>query len=566
MPNSFTAFTYSDNSTSTSTDTVLTSSSYNTSKTLTNVEIGTGVTTLGDFCFQHTSGLTSIVIPDSITNIGSFCFSSSGLQSITIPSTVTTLGIRCFQYCYGLTNATVMSTMVSDYCFYVCNALTSVILSSSVRSVGFYSFFNCAKLKNIYLSDSIVNIGFGCFMNSGLTSISIPSLVTNIGMYAFSCFTLTSVSFNNQQNIATYGTNSFENCYQLANVTYYLASSRDSLTTTSQNFQTSFPNNGRPGFFVYNPSTNNNAPAISLTIPSKNYGDQPFTITAVSPSSSAFTYTSSNESVATISGNVVTIMGAGASVITASQIANNDFGSGMVQTTFIIKQAPSISNFSMPIKSYVDSPFTITPPTSNSSGTFSYISSNPSVATISGNEVTIVGIGSSVITATQAESTYFFSGTIEATFEVISIITPSLSAFSIPPKLYGEIPFEITPPVSNSPGAFTYNSANEAVATISGNILTIAGVGSSVVTATQAATPGFTSASIDATFVSTKSSPTNPVIIDNGYKLEYFLTTNAEYGRLQNDIAIASSILTSHSSKILFSKETPARVVYASPV
>jgi hypothetical protein len=69
-------------------------------------------------------------------------------------------------------------------------------------------------------------------------------------------------------------------------------------------------------------------------------------------------------------------------------------------------------------KAFGDEPFVITPPTSNSNGTFSYESSNQSVATISGNTVTIVGAGSTTITATQAATDNYSSGSISATFVV----------------------------------------------------------------------------------------------------------------------------------------------------
>ena len=71
---------------------------------------------------------------------------------------------------------------------------------------------------------------------------------------------------------------------------------------------------------------------------------------------------------------------------------------------------PVIGNFIVPAKNLGDLPFSLTAPTSDSPGAFSYTSSNLSVATISGNTVTIVGAGTSTITATQAASGSFLSG------------------------------------------------------------------------------------------------------------------------------------------------------------
>ncbi|MBC7845632.1 MAG: right-handed parallel beta-helix repeat-containing protein [Flavobacterium sp.] len=82
--------------------------------------------------------------------------------------------------------------------------------------------------------------------------------------------------------------------------------------------------------------------------------------------------------------------------------------------------APKISGFSVPVKIVGDAPFALTAPTSNSSGAFTYTSSNTAVATIVGNVVTIVGAGTSVIKATQAASGSFSTGEISADFVVLS--------------------------------------------------------------------------------------------------------------------------------------------------
>ena len=85
------------------------------------------------------------------------------------------------------------------------------------------------------------------------------------------------------------------------------------------------------------------------------------------------------------------------------------------QTNF---QCPTITNFSIPTKTFGGSPFTIPLPTSNSSGGFVYSSSNLSVATIYENIITIVGAGTSNILATQLATSNYTLGTIETTFQV----------------------------------------------------------------------------------------------------------------------------------------------------
>jgi len=86
---------------------------------------------------------------------------------------------------------------------------------------------------------------------------------------------------------------------------------------------------------------------------------------------------------------------------------------------------PTISGFTEPAKNVGDAPFALTAPTSNSSGTFTYTSSNSAVATIVGNMVTIVGVGTSVIKATQAANGNYTSGEIAANLVVTNGIPPT---------------------------------------------------------------------------------------------------------------------------------------------
>jgi hypothetical protein len=79
---------------------------------------------------------------------------------------------------------------------------------------------------------------------------------------------------------------------------------------------------------------------------------------------------------------------------------------------------PTLGPFTAEAKTYGDADFALTAPTSNSSGAFTYGSSNPDVATIAGNTVTITGAGTSTITATQAATANYSAGTATALFTV----------------------------------------------------------------------------------------------------------------------------------------------------
>jgi hypothetical protein len=95
---SYNSFFTDDRNSSSSSDTAYLNS-------IQKVEIGTGITGIGDFAFRYCTSLTSITIPNTVTSIGSYVFYyCTALTSIAIPDTVTSIGSYAFYYCYSLSS------------------------------------------------------------------------------------------------------------------------------------------------------------------------------------------------------------------------------------------------------------------------------------------------------------------------------------------------------------------------------------------------------------------------------------------------------------------------------
>ena len=106
--------------------------------------------------------------------------------------------------------------------------------------------------------------------------------------------------------------------------------------------------------------------------------------------------------------------------------------------------------FAVPAKTFGDASFNITAPVTDSSGAFTYTSSNTAVATVTaGGTVTIVSAGTTIITATQAASGRFSSDSITASL-VVNKFVSTLGALTIPAKLAGDAPFTLTAPTSTT--------------------------------------------------------------------------------------------------------------------
>lgn len=87
-----------------------------------------------------------------------------------------------------------------DYgAFQGCSAMTSVTIPSSVTNIG-GAFVRCSGLTNVIIPSSVISIGNWAFQGcSALTSVTIPSTVTSIGNWAFSyCANLTDITVDAQ--------------------------------------------------------------------------------------------------------------------------------------------------------------------------------------------------------------------------------------------------------------------------------------------------------------------------------------------------------------------------------
>jgi hypothetical protein len=156
---------------------------------------------------------------------------------------------------------------------------------------------------------------------------------------------------------------------------------------------------------------------------------------------------------------------------------------------------PTLSNFVVPFKRIGDGTFNLVDPSSNSPGVFTYTIINPDsnnpIATVIGRNVTIYQVlGTCTVIAYQEASGSYTSASISTTLEVKKTL-PIITNFIIPSKIYGDQPFDIVDPTSNSNGAFTYSSGSTSVATIVNKQITIVNVGTSIITASQAETSNF---------------------------------------------------------------------------
>ena len=297
-----------------------------------------------------------------------------------------------------------------------------------------------------------------------------------------------------------------------------------------------------------------------FSISAVDFQEDPFNITLTPPNTTnndplgVFTYEiiGTNDNVASVSGNTITVSNSGTVTVKATQEQTRNYNSKYVTADLVVnKISPVLTNFSIPPEEYNLTPFEITladPTSTNEEAggdfTFEIITDenpdNANTATVSGRTVTINNAGSVTVIATQRGTRNYLSASVNATLEV-NTINPSLSASDIQ-KNYSltEYTFELTDPTTNNEedgGTFTFNiisdkaidgitltDSNNPSATLSGTdnrTVTVKNVGIVTIRATQAATDNFNSHHID---IELTINPIDPTITFNNIAKSYQAT------------------------------------------
>ena len=133
------------------------------------------------------SYITGVTIPSSVTMIDRQAFyECSSLASITIPNTVTSILQYAFYGCSSLTSVTIPNTvtLVQSSVFSACTNLASANIPTSITSIPEAMFDTCS-LSSIDLFEGLTTFGTRCFYGNRLTTLVLPSTVTSIGVAAF---------------------------------------------------------------------------------------------------------------------------------------------------------------------------------------------------------------------------------------------------------------------------------------------------------------------------------------------------------------------------------------------
>ena len=110
-------------------------------------------------------------------------------------------------------------TSIGNIAFYGCG-LTSVTFPSELTDIGEQAFSQCTKLTSITIPSGVTSIRKSAFAEcTSLTSVTLPSGLTSIGGWAFRyCTSLTSITL--PSGLTDIGNYAFQNCTSLTSITF----------------------------------------------------------------------------------------------------------------------------------------------------------------------------------------------------------------------------------------------------------------------------------------------------------------------------------------------------------
>ena len=468
---------------------------FNGCNKLTSISLPDVVTNIGDYAFSECSALTSISMPEGVTSIGNGVFSYSGLRSITLPKGLTSIGKWTFSGCRNLTSIRLPDgvTSIGENAFYSCSSLEKIVLPESLTNIGTSTFRYCQLLKyyvlpNSYAYDYVKSHGFSFFFlvdPSVQSQVQYLSFLDDYQYLKVSDIRLLSDLINYSTGI------SFQNIiFSISDNSVAMISDgriagigegECTVTATYGNLSSSY------SLKVSNTYSSDTVTGVilnkdTLTI---NKGLQEVVKATIMPLTAVereVTWSSSNNSVATVENGIITAVAPGTTAVTASINGYSD----MIEITVnapILDIALDNDGFSVDKNQTYKIYYYIYPFYTTDDKTVTYTSSDESIATVDSNGiVTGVNFGTTSIIITIGSIVKSVKVSVISSLKDISLNKTSVIGIKNSSE---QLSVNYDPVDTTDDKIIRWSSDNASIATIdSAGLITMVSKGITTITAT----------------------------------------------------------------------------------
>ena len=195
---------------------------------------GKEVTQILPDAFNEATNLESIIVPSSVKSIGSYAFRfCSALESVKIGKGLEIIDEYAFYCCNALERINIPNSVkiISEGALFCCG-LTNISIPESVENIGKEAFEACSYLENIIVDENnnMYKSIDGCLYSKDLktfiqyprgkkdTTFTIPDGVEIIGASMFASSNLVSVSIPN--SVTSIGSHAFYGCIELTSIKF----------------------------------------------------------------------------------------------------------------------------------------------------------------------------------------------------------------------------------------------------------------------------------------------------------------------------------------------------------
>jgi len=310
--------------------------------TASSLTVPQGITGLDKYALQNQAGLVSLSLPEGMTSIGDYSLANcTSLSSVSLPSTLQSIGAYAFNNCDVLTRIEIPDhvSSISASAFSSCDSLVQITLPQSLTAIGDSVFNTCPSLTRIEIPDSVTSIGENAFSSCrSLTEIHLPLNLTSIGTGAFRwCDNLVSLSIpagvtalpDNMAYINSFNHNPLSVVIPASVTSISSSAFADGAAASVYCYRGSYADTwaqstGRTPIYIGEADITDYMDLTGIQAVTGDHGttfswrDQVVLHPVASGSSYTLRCTSSNPSVASVSGNTVSILKAGSADLTVT--------------------------------------------------------------------------------------------------------------------------------------------------------------------------------------------------------------------------------------------------------